>query len=325
MPASPYDLLKMSLRAVSAFLVAAAVSALGESYPTSWNYFQPDANSFVGINIDGLRLSPLFDVARSQVGNLTALNIPAPRFLLEASQIVFANPGNLAILSGQWTLADVRKQAAAVGMKPWRYRTIDLMLGPEGSMSIALVSEQALLLGERKELMVAIDRAQPGQLRTFNPLWARAARMAASDDFWILSTGPADALPDGVAPSAGALAKDITGIELGVSLREGLSLDAAITTKTDKAARFLLERMKKSIPDLPEVARGLNLTLEPNTLRLQLTVDREELARSLREAQQAMVARANQPPPEPPVPPEKQVIRIYGLDEGVREIPLKKP
>jgi hypothetical protein len=31
-----------------------------------------------------------------------------------------------------------------------------------------------------------------------------------------------------------------------------------------------------------------------------------------------------QPEPEPELPPEKRVIRIHGLDEGVREIPMEK-
>ncbi len=306
-------------------LAAAAIPACGQSYPTSWNYFDLDAKSFAGLNMDAVRRSPLFDAARSELGDLTSLRIPVPAFLFEASQIVFASPGNLAILSGQWALPEVRKQAAAIGMKPGHYRGVELMLGASGSMSLAVVTEQTLVLGERKELMTAIDRAQPGQFRVFHPLWARAARMAASNDFWILSTGSGAALAENIMPNAGVLAREITGIELGMSLRDGLALDAALTTRTDQAARTLLARVRESLPDLPEVAHSLNLTLEPNTLRLRLSVDREQLAQSLRERQKAPVARANQPPPEPPVPPEKQVIRIYGLDEGVREIPLKKP
>jgi hypothetical protein len=97
---------------------------------------------------------------------------------------------------------------------------------------------------------------------------------------------------------------------------------------------------------MPGVARGLQISVTGDRVMLGLDLDPDQLIASLRQTELAPVpvapapvaARVPAPVPPPkqvaapvpappvvaeaPKPPERQVIRIFGLDDGPREIVL---
>lgn len=138
-------------------------------------------------------------------------------------------------------------------------------------------------------------------------------------------------LPDPLASLFVPLEAGGRDFEGGVSLRDGLQLDATLDAGSEEGAAFTADAIGQSIPDLPSIARGMEVTAEANHVVLMLDVSREQFAASLRGAPAAAPAPPVLPiaaAPEPPKPTGPQIIHIYGLDDGPREIilpPVKQP
>jgi len=258
----------------------------------------------------------------------------------------------LAVATGSFPPAALQEQSSKKGMRAMTYRGIDMWFATEkGVLSIARVSDQLVLIGEPKTLEMAVDRSIANS-KDYSPLLSRAAKFAQKD-LWVVASG----LPDDLANRFVPLDTQAEGFEGSVSLKNGLALDAVITTNSEKEAAAAAGSLRQSIPTLPVIVRGLQVTVEDSSILLALTATREQVMASLRQPE--VVA----PPPEPikvetpfkvehiavdlpvekvpkaaekPVdkaavkPVEKvekvvekpQVIRIIGLDEGPREIVL---
>ena len=114
-------------------------------------------------------------------------------------------------------------------------------------------------------------------------------------------------------------------------------MDMSLTTVNEAAAAQLLQLVSSQIaimqlqkPETADAMRKLKLAAEGATVRASLELTREELEQSFHAMEatrgiagtalaQPGAPRTTQPPPPPP-----GKIRIYGLDEGVREIPLTR-
>jgi hypothetical protein len=146
-------------------------------------------------------------------------------------------------------------------------------------------------------------------------------------------------------------------------LREGLHVEAVLDAGSADGAKGVAGELRKSIPSLPEIARGLQVAAGESNVILALDVSREQLAAGWRDQPVVAaelpssgpapeVATTAEPPPvvetatvartaaatpsrpapiepvkEPAKPEPPQIIRIIGLDEGPREIvlpPVKK-
>ena len=90
-------------------------------------------------------------------------------------------------------------------------RTVNLWVAPQpGQLSLALMIASALLLGSRKTLEAAIDRAtdlaakdgetQRAAVRKYTPLLARAAQFAHDADLWVVSSRLPDPLASRFVP-----------------------------------------------------------------------------------------------------------------------------
>jgi hypothetical protein len=313
---------------VHRFLLAfmAAGLALAESHPSWWGLASPDATALVGIRWETLKGSVFADPLSSEFHS--SLAFPDLPILSDARQILISSPSTLAIFTGTFPSATLRTQAGSHGLKMAAYKGIDLWISPGKTLSIAQVSEQILLIGARRSLEAAIDRnqAETGTTRRYSPLLARAARFAQSD-LWVVSAR----LPDPLANLFVPLDAESRGFEGGVSLRDGVQLEATLDSGSEDAAAVTAENLRQSIPDLPEVARGLKVVAEADHVLLTLEIPRAQLNASLRipeepvkptELKQVQAVKQTQPEPAPPIPAGPQVIRIFGLDEGPREIVL---
>lgn len=274
----------------------------------------------VGIRWDHLRSSPFAGAIEGELSG--DLGFPALDCVKEARQILVSSPALLAIAEGDFPEATLREQAIQKGLKRMVYRDFEIWVTPgRDTLSIAHMSDQLVMLGHVADLKGAIDRSLLEDAdRRYSPLLARAARYS-QDDLWVVAAG----LPDPLAGRFVPIDAEAEGFEGGVSLQGGLSLGAVLSASSEEAATALAETLKQMVLSLPPVARGIQVVIAQNDVTLALGLTSEQLAAGLRSSAPA-VAKA-EPKPEPlaaPKPSGPQMIRIFGLDGGPREIVMRQ-
>jgi len=309
---------------VTGALLFGIVTVSAESHPAWWRYASPDATALVGIRWEHLRTSPFAGAITGELSGDGSLGFPELDCLKEARQILISSlsssPAVLAVASGNFPAATVREQAIRKGLKRVVYREIEIWVTPgKDTLSVARLSDGLTLLGRVKNLQDAIDRSLLDDAdRSYTPLLARAARYS-QDDLWVV----ADRLPDPLADRFVPIDAEAEGFEGGVSLQGGLRLGAVLHASSEEAATQLAESLKQMVLSLPPVARGIQVGLDQNNVTLAVAVSGEQLVAGLRGSGETPVAlTASAPKPVPPKPAGPQVIRIFGLDDGPREIVL---
>lgn len=214
-----------------------------------------------------------------------------------------------------------------------RRRGVELLEENPGSgppLAVALVSPQLVLLGDASAVRTAVDSPDASHNCAANPLLTRAAELAGKNDLWFVAEFPPD-LPASHAAGEAALAASIERAQAGLSLREGFSLQAALTTRSAEDAQKvageiqLLLARKMAGHSGPDPTRNLQLFTDGPAVKLALEMSDGEFQALWREAEPALLA-AVAPEArhlaEEPAASKPRLIRIYGLAEGVREIPL---
>jgi hypothetical protein len=294
----------------------------GESHPAWWRYASPEATALVGIQWEHLRSSPFADAIAGELSGDGGLGFPDLDCVKEARQILISSltssPAVLAAVSGSFPQATIREQAARKGLKRTLYREVEIWVTPgKETLSIARMSDELILLGRVKNLQDAIDRSlREGGDREYSPLLARGAHYA-QDDLWVVAAG----LPDPLAERFVPIEAEAEGFEGGVSLGDGLRLGAVFTASSEEAAAQLAETLKQMVPSLPPVARGIQVNIDEKNVTLGLAITGEQLVAGLRRTETATVAPVVKATPAKPAGP--QIIRIFGLDEGPREIVVR--
>ena len=295
-----------------------------ESHPAWWRYASPEATALVGIQWEHLRSSPFAEAISGELSGDDGLGFPELDCLRQARQILISSPALLAMASGNFPAPVFRDQAARKGLKRALYRDVEIWVTPgKETLSIARMSDQLVLLARLKNLQDAIDRSLLEEAnRGVSPLLARAAHYA-QDDLWVVAAG----LPDPLAGRFLPIDTPAEGFDGGVSLENGLRLQAAFATSSEDAANQLVETLKGMLVSMPLATRGIEIGIDQNSVTLSMAMTEQQLAAGLKTAP-AVVAKT--PKPEPvaaaPVvakPAAPQVIRIYGLDEGTREIVMR--
>ena len=309
---------------VAGGLLFGILRASAESHPAWWRYAAPDATALVGIQWEHLRSSPFADAIAGELSGDGSLGFPDLDCLKEARQILISSlstsPAVLAVASGNFPSATVRDQAVRKGLKRTVYREIEIWVTPgKDTLSVARLSDSVTLVGRVKNLQDAIDRGLLEEAeRPYSPLLAQAARYS-HDDLWAVAVR----LPDPLAERFVPIDADAEGFEGGISIQGGLRLSAVLSASSDEAATQLAESLKQMVLSLPPMARGVQVSLDQAKVTLALAVTEEQLAAGLKGNAEAPVAlAATAPKPEPLKPPGPQIIRIFGLESGPREIVL---
>jgi hypothetical protein len=314
---------RLCLLVTVGLLLAIVGTASAESHPAWWRYASPEATALVGIEWDHLRSSPFAGAITGEFSGDDGLGFPDLDFLKQVHQILISSPVLLAAASGNFPAAAVLEQATKKGLKRTSYRDVEIWVTPgKDTLSIARMSDQLVLLGRVKDLKDAIDRGLlEGPERVYSPLLARGARYA-QDDLWVVAARLPDPLADHFVP----IDVEAEGFEGAVSLKDGLHLTGIFSVPSEEAANQLVEALKPSLIALPLVTKGIQIRIDDNTVTLSMAVSEEQLRASLRATPTAIptvVAKAAPAPaPAPVTPARPQVVRIYGLDEGTREIVL---
>jgi hypothetical protein len=310
------------VRSLLAFLACASFAA-AESHPSWWNYASPDATALVGIEWQTVRASPFAEAVEAELWG--DLGFPDLTCLRNARQFVLSSPELLALVSGNFPSAAMRDQAAKKGMKAMTYRGVDMWFSTgSGMLSVARMNDQLAIIGDPKTLEIAVDRSIADS-KNHSPLLARAAQFTQKD-LWVVSTQ----LPDDLASRFVPLETEARNFEGWVSVRNGLDLEATFSAASERAATASAKQLREAIPAFPAIVHGLQVTVEGGSVLLALAATREQVVQALRgvPAEAIKVETSWEVPapivekPVEKVPEKPQVIRIFGLDEGPREIVL---
>jgi hypothetical protein len=342
-------------RLFTAKLLLALVLALANTLPAqqpaplTWELGHANATVLLGADIRSFRASQVgqsFNSQMQQVQQAGPMMFPFTGFqvLSDIDKVFLSSPGNktagskenppfLLVLEGTFPEDHLRLfRSGAVHL----YRTIKIY-GPSKvtNPSLAIPDAHTILVGDEKSIRDAIDR-HGRKTEAPSLLLERAAALASKNDIWLIARDSISNLqPAGVPVSP--MAAEVEGVEAGVSARDGFVLELSIDTKTEAAARQLAQLLTTQMEtalatklDREQSAilmRSLRINSEGNRMALNFSLSKEELEQRMREMQTAPRAFTSPGPGPAPAPAPKsstpRSVKIYGLDEGVREIPLK--
>jgi len=262
-----------------------------------------------------------------------------------------SEPKLLIAIRGNFDLAKVRQMLREHGAKPQTFNSVAVYRPQErGARDLAFVPLDAktILLGDASSVFAGLERPTlPVEEQDHSAVVTRAVVLDASYDVWAVMATPG-ALAGGrlMAMFTGEdFGAETEGFEAGLSLRDGLDVRISVNATSELAAKRLAGGLsevlklsakdhKTSQPALSEIEKKMKAYADGSTVRIGLRLTKDEFDRNSRllaAARQAersnAVAQANSVPPTNPAAkatagaPEKQVIRIEGLDGGAREIP----
>ena len=349
-------------------LAATAAAQAPASWPKVWNLTHPNAAALIGIDVRGIRESALGKSLGDQLKTAGAALpaalpnvqgrelLPGKEFFNDIDRVLISSPGSPKPAAKTATAKPVAgKPPAAKDNPPFLmiltghfpvehlqtllkgeshvYDTVDVYRpDPHGNSSVARLDENTLLFGDTASVRGAIDRRNLTP-KTPSPLLARAAAMAAANDFWIIATVPPSAFqPSNV--NLGAMTSDINGLELGMAFRDGFKLELSLATNSPEAAQRFAQMLtaqmklgmagKVNAQQAAEMMRKLQITTDGNKVSFRVEASREEVERKIQEMRKSpsFGLAGRRPAPAPPAP---GTLKVYGMEGGVREIPAEPP
>jgi hypothetical protein len=322
-----------------------------------WQFAPADTRAFIGIRWHNIEASQIGRALRQQIVEGGIGKMPFLEILKDIDEAVIASPGKkpddaddkqapvLIRVSGRFHAGEFERMMAAQGARAQSYRQKRVYRQKKDSdMAVTLLDDHTFLLGDAPSVFAALDRMEwPSPAA--NPLLARAARLRDDYDIWALFTVAPTELAGHLIPDL-PLMDDAQGLELGLSLRNGLDLRLGLDTGSAESAAKLAAELQKVLKlatkdmrqgadrlktaDIAAAARKIQIAADQSTVRLSLRLDATEVERSLAEAARhrntarSAVAVTLSSHAQPPPPPVKQTIHIEGLDDGPKEIPLTR-
>lgn len=320
------------------FLVAQGIAQSPPLADQPWRLIHPDATALIGANVRGIRESAVGQSLGSafQKSSFGMFNFPGLEFLSDIDNVLISSPGQktpgakgnppfLIILTGHFPPDHV--QTVLHGQhRP--YHGIDIYPpSGDGNASMALIDESTLMIADGSSLEAAIDRRRAST--NSSALLKRATSLASANDAWIVVTVPPSAFqPSGL--DLGKLVSSIRGVEAGIAFHDGFNLEVNLAMKDAEAARELAQQLSVQLlsavsgklddQQAAELARKLQVGSQGSQMSVKFALSREELDRQIHSIQAARASATTLlPRPEPKQP---GTIKIFGLDEGTREIPL---
>ena len=256
----------------------------------------------------------------------------------------------LIVFRGRFETSKVRHFFSQIGARPQAYNNFQVYR-PQNTntkqMAWVQFDSSTVLFGDAPSLFAALDRnrfappaPQPGSII------ARAAEMESTYDFWISVQSPDLVSRDqlaGLVPQ-NVWGAEMKGFEAGISLRSGMAADFTMQLDSEAAAKKMVAdfagavqtalREKGADPQMRELASKIHMAAEGPYAKVNLHLTQEDLrktAEAYAAAYQRGVTAAQQSARPPavsaprPVPPQRGVIRIEGLDNGPVDIPYPPP
>lgn len=345
------------LRATLVFAVFLAPAVLSAQIdPALWRFVSPDSKALISIDWARIRQSSAGAMIREKwltAGSMPA--IPGLELLDDIDRVLISSPGKnapgdsaespmLIAIHGHFDAAQVRQVFTRLGAKPQTYNSFQVYR-PQGKnakpAAWVLFDAETILYGDAPSVFAALDRNQFGPPAQANgSMLARASAMETNYEFWaimdvteIMSTDQVAALFQG-----GEWASEALGFEAGVNLRTGLAADITVRFSSEATAKRVTAQLtrfvnlaakdKTSGAPVQDLARRLKFNLDGSATKISLRLSQQELEKSTQAfaaGYKASARVAANPPPgliPIPAPAKPAVIRIEGLDDGLREIPF---
>jgi len=340
------------MRVLFGFLFAALSLGAG-SFDGLWRYAHPDAQFLCGVEWNSISGS---EVAKTLQAELTGgkSSFHGLEFVKQLDRVLISSPGKqewpgvnrpaaaslLMVIQGKFDWTVLRKKTTIK-----RYKTVEWLVPKDASeeMQIGVMNPETLLLGDRRSLTGAIDRGLDSNAANRGSLFDSAAGVSATDPLWFTVTSPATLTH--AQGFAAKFANDIRQISGGVQFRDGLNLHVDLKTDQPRQAAKLLATIQAMMtlqlaaangPGPASLLHQIKAAQTGASVQLALAMTTGEIQQMLKSVKGGlssgawMSAAANFNPsqtrstlsPAHTKPPEKQVIKIVGLDSGPREIPF---
>ncbi len=249
----------VALIALSVTGVEAAT--VGASEPMAWRFAHPEAQVLAGV--DFRRLAETADGKQIRAQFAAALGAPlldqAERLLMSSVVDSGGKRSDVLILSGSFSLAQLRRMAMQEGAKMVPYKGLEIaapagatagdphlawLTGPGGGTTV--------LIGTRPAIQAAAERskAQVESLASVNPLFARARDLTAEYPVWV----SCDSVPQGFGPksfdqfanSDQVDAGQLEGFDVGVSVAKEPGVHMWVWTTNEATSGLALKQLQAS-------------------------------------------------------------------------------
>ncbi len=242
--------------------------------------------------------SPYREMIRKEIPAATLELLGGINFIEGIDRVVVAGTGKsaLLILNGKFDLGVLKDMAVSDGGTIKSYKNAQLLLSPdtEADTQIALVSESVVLIGDRDSLMSSINHSRG----------AKRQVRSAGYDLWLFAKSPSP---------------EISSLEFGIAIKDGIQLDANITAISDEYATRLTDNAHLHELGAEQHGTAVRIGAKLDKDRFERGSGQWRISLEQLKAPDAAVARKE----EETVGPQK--IRIFGLDGGTKEILLPPP
>lgn len=331
--------------------VIPAILAPGARAQTApdWRFADPGAAMIGGFDVQSVLQSPLVKSALDQVTAKFGGAVPGMEQTLGTlggvSQVYFSVSGRhedadvLVLMKGN--LSDAMAKAFIQGANMGGAASGNGKAGdakPAGTLKMDMrrVDVNTILYGDIALLDAALRRLSLPASATPNPLVARAKTLSDGNDFWI-----GGSLPD--IPAIALLGGGIRSLAVGLSLQQDFRFQLSLDMATAETAQALAAQARKSMEDARrqnKIDARQEIEVAGTTLRVKVSMDGDKVLKLLADKMAeglptpgALVsAHPSSTPPNRTQPARQEVqpqqpktVRIYGLDDGPKEIPLSKP
>jgi hypothetical protein len=320
-----------SLALISTFLIGSTAFAQDPSAQVQaqdWRFAHPGATLVGGFRLKAVLDSPLVNTLIEQATTKdpsTGAAVGIVRGMLGGvSEVRFSvrdmgrgkDPDILALVSGQLDERGLVSMAV------------------KGKENIRRIDANTLLVGEGQSLEDAVARMS----KPATGLQARAldrSKTLADHDLWIAGTIPEALMTNPMLPMLDSL----RGLALGISMQSDLRVEVALETDSAKSAEDLVSAARRSQKQQPALGAALQSEVDGSTARFRMMLPGDQVIQAVKQgldqgggAQSSLAGLFGQsfgsdaPPTfkstEPAVQPKPKqgTIKIYGLDEGTREI-----
>lgn len=269
-------------------LVLLLLSAAALNAQSHWRHVPAGATSITALEWRKVLDSPWSAEIRREIPASAAPMLGSVNFIEGIERVIHASSLKWAvlILQGTFDRDRLREMATADGGVSRSYKGVDILLPGEQASgpNLAIVNERTLLIGDAGAVTAAIDGA--GQ----TPL-----DRSAGADLWVHS-----------APGG-----EIESYQFSLSIEpQGLRMNARIRARNAEAASVLAANT--AVYDVSTTLTGTDVVVTGRFTR-------EEFARRSGHWRTSLERLQAEPPPRTQSPGK---VLIYGLDEGVREVPL---
>jgi hypothetical protein len=304
--------------------------------PSPWQYIHPDAAVIGGVEWHKASESPFLRDLKRELGPSLKFTTKGDAGMSDALEAIYFSAADVpdgtdmkdtrgvALVRMRTTLEPLIRAAMKGKARRQNYNGIYVLI-PErdNEWRVAILDDRHALMGDWPSLRAVLNRkSQPED----TPLLIRARQLAATTDLWVVVNDP------GKSVQKNPMLAEVRGVDAALSLGARAELVVQLATDAPEKAAALATALHMMSSTLPSRPKSLNISSVDSLVRITASSTASEVTTAFSafgdRFKTAAGTAPGQPRPvamrQPEPPPEKQIIRIYGLEEGVREIPLKR-